>query len=110
MHEPRHEDGGPAPASSPALAAEPPIAAIYTCPMHPQIRRGEPGHCPLCGMTLERVQPAREAGQSLELRDMTRRFWVGAALAAPVVLLDMTTEIHALAVHRVVAPVLSLWI
>ncbi len=110
VHEPRHEDGGPAPASSPALAAEPPIAAIYTCPMHPQIRRGEPGHCPLCGMTLERVQPAREAGQSLELRDMTRRFWVGAALAAPVVLLDMTTEIHALAVHRVVAPVLSLWI
>src|ERR1700685_1247143 len=26
---------------------------IYTCPMHPQIRRLEPGSCPICGMALE---------------------------------------------------------
>ncbi len=109
-HEPVPEDGAHASASARALAAEPPLGTIYTCPMHPQIRRTEPGSCPICGMTLEPLQPANEMGQSLELRDMTRRFWVGAALAAPVVLLDMATAIHALAAHQLLAPILSMWI
>lgn len=50
---------------------------IYTCPMHPQIRRAEPGSCPICGMALEPLQPAAEAGPNPELRDMMRRFLGG---------------------------------
>ena len=100
-----------APPTGPQRArAAPSPGTIYTCPMHPQIRRGEPGTCPICGMTLEPVQPTTEAGQNLELRAMTWRFWIAAALAAPVVLLDMTIEIPALSVHRLVSPVLAMWI
>ena len=110
VHEPTREDGAQASTSPPALAAEPRPGTIYTCPMHPQIRRSAPGTCPICGMTLEPLQPASETGQNLELRDMTRRFWIGAALAAPVVLLDMATELPALAAHRLLSPVLSMWI
>ena len=51
--------------------------AIYTCPMHPQIRQVGPGNCPICGMTLEPVTATAEVGPNHELADMTRRFWVG---------------------------------
>jgi Cu+-exporting ATPase len=46
---------------------------IYTCPMHPQIRRNAPGNCPLCGMALEPVLTVAEEGNP-ELEDFTRRF------------------------------------
>ncbi|HEX5279723.1 MAG TPA: heavy metal translocating P-type ATPase [Micropepsaceae bacterium] len=61
----------------------------YTCPMHPQIRATAPGNCPICGMSLEPETAAPESATSPELIDMTRRFWIGAALALPVVVLDM---------------------
>ena len=61
----------------------------YVCPMHPEIVRAEPGPCPICGMALEpRLVSAKEP-ENPELRSMTRRLWVGAALTAPVVLLSM---------------------
>ncbi len=110
VHEPTREDAAQASANPPGLAAEPPPGALYTCPMHPQIRRSEPGTCPICGMTLEPLRPTTEMRQNRELRDMARRFWIGAALATPVVLLDMATEIPALAVHRLLSPVLAMWI
>jgi Cu+-exporting ATPase len=62
---------------------------IYTCPMHPQIRQKGPGHCPICGMTLEPVTASTEAGPNVELVDMTRRFWIALVLAVPVVALEM---------------------
>ncbi len=67
-----------------------PAKTIYTCPMHPQIEQDHPGNCPICGMTLE-PKNAVAGGEEddTELRDMTRRFWVGAALGAPVFLLAM---------------------
>jgi P-type Cu+ transporter len=58
--------------------------AIYTCPMHQQIRQAGPGNCPICGMTLELVKATAVAGENHELTDMTRRFWVGLVLALPV--------------------------
>jgi len=67
----------------------PPAGAIYTCPMHPQVRHAGPGACPICGMALEPEAPSAEAGPNAELLDMTRRFWIGLVLAAPVVALDM---------------------
>jgi len=70
--------------------AEPPgSAVIYTCPMHPQIRRNGPGHCPICGMTLEPEMVSAEIRTNPELADMTRRFWVGVVLSVPVVALEM---------------------
>jgi heavy metal translocating P-type ATPase len=61
----------------------------YTCPMHPEIRQAGPGACPICGMALEPVTVTADTGPSAELRDMTRRFWVGAVLSVPVVVLEM---------------------
>jgi Cu+-exporting ATPase len=63
---------------------------IYTCPMHPEIEQDHPGPCPKCGMALElkTVAPEVEEDNS-ELRDMTRRFWIGAALALPVFVVAM---------------------
>ena len=61
----------------------------YTCPMHPQIRQVRPGSCPICGMALEPVVATGESGPNHELADMTRRFWVGLALALPVFALEM---------------------
>jgi len=71
----------------------PPEAAVYTCPMHPQIRQTGPGNCPICGMALEPVLVTADEGPSEELRDMTRRFWVGLALALPVFVLEMGSHI-----------------
>lgn len=35
------------------VAPMPPARTEWVCPMHPQIVRGEPGSCPICGMALE---------------------------------------------------------
>jgi Cu+-exporting ATPase len=74
-------------ASKPVASA--PEGTIYTCPMHPQIRQVGPGNCPICGMTLEPVVASADTGQSHELVDMTRRFWIGLVLAIPVFVLEM---------------------
>ena len=71
--------------------ATPPTSAatIYTCPMHPQIRQNGPGVCPICGMALEHVAVTAETGPSPELKDMTRRLWIGLVLTVPVFVLEM---------------------
>ncbi len=85
---------------------------IYTCPMHPQIRQPAPGNCPICGMTLEpelvtgQEGPSQE-GLSDELRDMTRRFWIGLVLSIPVVVLEMGD--HLLDLGHFVSPAMSNW-
>ena len=61
----------------------------YTCPMHPEIVQDGPGTCPKCGMALEPMQPMADEGPDPELTDMTRRFWIGAALALPIFLIAM---------------------
>lgn len=59
----------------------------YTCPMHPEIVRDAPGDCPLCGMALEPRTIAVEEAPNPELESMQRRFWIGAALTLPLVLI-----------------------
>ena len=61
----------------------------WTCPMHPEVRREGPGDCPICGMALEPSAPQAASDSNPELTDMTRRFWVSAALTLPVVALAM---------------------
>ncbi|MGC2125772.1 MAG: copper-translocating P-type ATPase, partial [Xanthobacteraceae bacterium] len=63
--------------------------AIYTCPMHPEIRQVGPGSCPICGMALEPVTVTATAVPNPELLDMTRRFWIGLVVTLPVVVLEM---------------------
>jgi P-type Cu+ transporter len=83
---------------------------IYTCPMHPQIRREAPGFCPICGMALEPVRPSTEEGGSPELRDMTRRFWIGTALSAPLLFWEMSAHVPGLGLHHLVSPQLVVWL
>ncbi|MEO8844322.1 MAG: HAD-IC family P-type ATPase, partial [Kofleriaceae bacterium] len=76
------------------VAPATPIAAddagtIYTCPMHPEVRQRGPGTCPKCGMALEPEIPTAEEGPNLELVDMTRRFWISAAITLPLLVLAM---------------------
>ncbi|MBI3171058.1 MAG: YHS domain-containing protein, partial [Hydrocarboniphaga effusa] len=57
------------------VTAEPVAAGtLYTCPMHPEVRRDRPGACPICGMALEPETPTLEEGENPELRDFRRRF------------------------------------
>ena len=81
----------------------------YTCPMHPEIRRPGPGSCPICGMALEPVILTAETGPSPELRDMTRRFWVGVALSIPVVILGMGRDLIPW-LHDAVSASTSAWV
>ncbi|MFZ0978104.1 MAG: heavy metal translocating P-type ATPase [Candidatus Acidiferrales bacterium] len=79
------------------MALEPEIPAVpatrveYTCPMHPEIVRPGPGACPIRGMALEPRTVTVEEEENPELVSMTRRFWISAALALPVLALGMST-------------------
>jgi Cu+-exporting ATPase len=80
--------------AEPAASA---AAAEYTCPMHPEIRSPKPGACPKCGMALEPLMASAGGQPNPELVDMTRRFWIGLALTAPVFVLAMGE--HLLGLH-----------
>ena len=79
--------------------------AIYTCPMHPEIRQVGPGACPICGMALEPEIAGTETEPNPELIDMTRRFWIGLVLTLPVFTLEMGA--HVVGAHNWVEPTLS---
>jgi Cu+-exporting ATPase len=85
-----------------------PAGAIYTCPMHPQIRQDHPGNCPICGMALEPEVATEATGPSAELVDMTRRFWVALGLSIPVFALEMGG--HLIDLHQFVPDSMSNWI
>lgn len=91
-----------------AREPEMPAGTIYTCPMHPEIRQVGPGTCPICGMALEPEVASLETGPNPELADMTRRFWIGGALALPAVVLEMGG--HLAGPHNWIDPTLSNWI
>jgi P-type Cu+ transporter len=85
-----------------------PEGTIYTCPMHPEIRQVGPGSCPICGMALEPDVVSLDAPPNPELADMTRRFWIGLALALPAIVLEMGG--HLVGGHGLIDPTLSNWI
>jgi P-type Cu+ transporter len=97
-----------APTRAPAPAKPAPSGAIYTCPMHPEIRQDHPGNCPICGMTLEPETPTEATGPSAELVDMTRRFWIALALSVPVFALAMGG--HLAGLDALLPEALSNWI
>ena len=80
-------------AGAPTPRQEVAPGTIWTCPMHPQIRRDAPGSCPICGMALEPLEPSAEERPNPELIDMSRRFWVSLALSAPILMLVVAAEL-----------------
>src|SRR2546425_7131549 len=85
--------------------------AIFTCPMHPEIRQDQPGYCPICGMALEPVAVTGEPqGENSEAKDMTLRLWIATILTAPVSLLAMAHFIPALHLAHWIPPRLNQWI
>ena len=93
------------PESSPKpLAAE---AAAYTCPMHPQIVRNQPGSCPICGMALEPRTVSPDTQENPELTEMSKRFWVSLLLTLPLLVIGMSDLIPG-APLKLVAP-MKVW-
>ena len=89
-----HQHGAHAPTLASKAPPNPPVTAPttgakYTCPMHPEIIRDAPGDCPICGMALVPIPGTGEADDS-ELRNLTRRFWIGTVLTLPLVVLAMS--------------------
>jgi Cu+-exporting ATPase len=90
----RESKPGACPSCGMALEADVPVASSrteYTCPMHPEIVRPAPGSCPICGMALEPRTVTAVPEDNPELRDMTRRFWIGVVLTAPLMAIAMVS-------------------
>src|SRR5260370_15015044 len=115
MHpEIRQDYPGSCPKCGMALESVAPIVPVskteYVCPMHPQIVRSELGNCPICGMTLEPRTVSAGDGQSPELVDMTRRFWISVALALPLILIEMSDMIPGQPLARAIPASTRTWI
>ena len=104
-HDHSHHDHG-------ASAVKPSAAAKYTCPMHPEVQQDHPGDCPKCGMALEpqTVTAGTDDEENAELHDMTKRFWIGAALTLPVFILAMAHLIPVLGRQAWVDGHVSRWL
>ena len=97
------EDGTRVPAKpKPAAAA----GAVYVCPMDPEVRETKPGACPKCGMALELENAVGIAEEdNPELRDMTRRFWIAAALSVPFLFFMPTSAMYSWVEFALATPV-----
>src|SRR6185312_11941792 len=82
----------------------------YTCPMHPQVVRDQPGSCPVCGMALEPRTVTVEEPPNPELADMTRRFWVGLILSVPVFVLAMADMLPGRPLHGLLDMAVMNWV
>lgn len=85
---------------------------IYTCSMHPEVRQMEPGSCPICGMGLEAETTTEgdDEGTNLELIDFTHRFWIGAVLTIPLLILSMSPYVGLTAIREFFGERITLWI
>ena len=110
----RENEPVPCPTCGMALEPEVSTAALttveYTCPMHPDVVQDGPGVCPVCGMALEPCTAASQEPPNPELTDMTRRFWIGAALALPVFGLAMSEMVLGSRILEFVSRPVSNWV
>jgi Cu+-exporting ATPase len=90
--------------------AAPATRIEYVCPMHPEIVRDEPSSCPICGMALEPRTVSLEDAPNPELVDMTRRFWISAALSLPLFMVGMSDMLPGQPLQHLVSPRLLTWI
>ena len=96
-------------ALAPASPSAPSVKTEYVCPMHPEIVRDEPGACPICGMALEPRTVTLEDAPNPELVDMTRRFWISAALSLPLFVVAMSDMLPGQPLQHAVSPQLLTW-
>ncbi len=96
------------PHTSPHPGRDGPKDAVYTCPMHPEVRQVGPGDCPKCGMALEPVDATAEQDDT-ELHDMTRRFWVATVFTAPLLVYVMGNMLFVHPFDRWISPAVSQW-
>ena len=97
-------------ALEPVTVEAPPTRTEWVCPMHPEIVRPGPGACPICGMALEPRVVTLEEEVSPELRDMTRRFWVGLVLTVPLLAVAMSDLIPGQPLQHAVSPRRLAWL
>ena len=101
-HDAAHHHHAHAAPAAPAVTGGAQQAAVYTCPMHPEVRSPKPGSCPKCGMPLVLVAGTGSGvDDDSELRDLTRRLWIGTALSIPLVILAMSPMVG---LHDLVRP------
>ncbi|PAW67797.1 MAG: copper-translocating P-type ATPase [Verrucomicrobiia bacterium Tous-C4TDCM] len=109
------DEPGDCPKCGMPLEQIPPLsfgATVYTCPMHPEIEQDHPGDCPKCGMPLEpkEVTNAADEHARREIRDLSRKFWIGLALTLPVFLLAMLPMIPGVSLEGWIPKSVSKWI
>lgn len=90
--------------------AVPEEEAVYTCPMHPEVRQNGFGSCPKCGMALEPQTAMLQEEKSPELIDMTKRFWVSAVLTVPLIIVTMGQHIPGFSIEDIVAGGFLIWL
>ncbi len=106
-----HHDHAPAGGGDYDTVPEDYTGAVYTCPMHSEVRQTHPGSCPICGMGLELENAAMtEDGPNPELVDFTRRFWVGTVLTIPLLVLTMAPYVGFPGVRDIFGERATLWI
>ncbi|PWE18068.1 copper-transporting ATPase [Marinicauda salina] len=103
-------DAKPAPAGKYDTVPEGFTGTVYTCPMHPEVRRPGPDSCPLCGMGLEPEGVVVGEEDDSELRDMSRRFWISAALTLPLFIYAMAEMLPGSPLHGLVERRIAQWI
>src|SRR5918993_2347973 len=110
----RESKPGACPKCGMALEPQSPTAPAsrieYVCPMHPEIVRDEPGSCPICGMALEPRTATLDDAPNPELVDMTRRFWISAALSLPLFILAMSDMLPRQPLQHFLSPRLVTWV
>jgi len=94
----------------PAGPVMPAVRTVWTCPMHPEVMAEAPGNCPICGMSLEARTVSVEEEENPELVDMRRRFWVSAAITAPLFLVAMAHLLPGRPLERLFSPGRLAWI
>jgi P-type Cu+ transporter len=92
------------------IPAQVPVGTLYTCPMHPEVRKEKPGSCPICGMALEPETISLDSGPDPEYLDMRRRFWVSALFTVPLFIYAMGDLIPGLHVATWFEPDTALWL
>ncbi|HEV8606664.1 MAG TPA: copper-translocating P-type ATPase [Tepidisphaeraceae bacterium] len=94
----------------PVLTDQPKSKVEYVCPMHPQTVRDRPGNCPICGMALEPRTVTAQEEANPELTDMTRRFWISAALTIPLVAFSMSEYLPGRPLERLLSRQFLMWV
>ncbi len=107
------DEPGDCPKCGMALEQVPPAfgSTTYTCPMHPEVISDQPGDCPKCGMPLEPMAAdTSDDHAKKELKELTLKFWIGAALTLPVFILAMGGMVPSLGIAELIPKSISKWI